>query len=222
MQRLRVRFRRGEEIKYITHLDLMRLWHRAMRRAGIPLLYSQGYSPHPRISLAAPLAIGTTSDGELMDVHLERRVSPHHFDRTVSTQLPGGVSIVEVTEVSPTVPSLQSQVRAAECVVTVETDRSRDEVEDAIEDVLGRETIPWQHTRNKEIRKYDLRALIDDLWLIDMRPPVCELGMLLRCDSTGTGRPEQVAAALGFEQPPTAIRRTRLKLAKPARIGHRR
>ena len=68
MQRLRIRFRRGPELKYISHLDIMRLWHRALQRAGISLAYSQGFNPHPKISLAAPLALGITSEAELMDI----------------------------------------------------------------------------------------------------------------------------------------------------------
>jgi len=58
MFRLRVRFCRGEELKFISHLDIIRLWLRAMRRAGIPLEYTEGFSPHPRISLAVPLSVG--------------------------------------------------------------------------------------------------------------------------------------------------------------------
>ena len=67
MQRLRLTFSRGEELKYISHLDLMRLWPRAIGRADMPLVYYQVFSPHPRLSLAAPLAVGVTSSGELMD-----------------------------------------------------------------------------------------------------------------------------------------------------------
>ena len=70
MQRLRIRFSRGEELKFISHLDIIRLWERALRRARIGLAYSEGFSPHPRISLAAPLSLGITSDAELMDVVL--------------------------------------------------------------------------------------------------------------------------------------------------------
>ena len=68
MQRIRISFSRGEKVKYISHLDLMRLWERALRRASIPIAYSQGFSPHPKISIAAPLPIGVTSDGEFMDI----------------------------------------------------------------------------------------------------------------------------------------------------------
>ena len=70
LQRLRVTFTRGEEMKYITHLDLMRFWERALRRAELPVAYSEGFSPHAQIALAAPLPVGTTSDCELMDVFM--------------------------------------------------------------------------------------------------------------------------------------------------------
>ncbi|PIW40369.1 MAG: hypothetical protein COW22_02130, partial [Chloroflexi bacterium CG15_BIG_FIL_POST_REV_8_21_14_020_46_15] len=76
MQRLRVRFGRGEEVKFIAHLDIVRFWERAFRRAEIPLAYSQGFTPHPRISLAAPLPVGVTSEFELMDVWLKQWMPP--------------------------------------------------------------------------------------------------------------------------------------------------
>jgi radical SAM-linked protein len=72
MQRLRLKFGRGEDLKFLSHLDLMRLWERALRRAGLPLAYSEGFTPHPQIALAAPLLVGVTSDAELMDVSLSR------------------------------------------------------------------------------------------------------------------------------------------------------
>ncbi len=66
MYRLRLRFCRGEEVKFISHLDIMRLWQRAFLRAGIPIAYSEGFSPHPRISLAAPLPLGITSEAVIL------------------------------------------------------------------------------------------------------------------------------------------------------------
>jgi radical SAM-linked protein len=214
MQRLRLTFSRGEEPKYITHLDLMRLWQRALRRADIPLAYSQGFSPHPRLSLAAPLAVGVTSGGELMDVFLERRVSPSFFLKSVGKQLPRGIDISEIAEIGLGLPSVQSQMRSAEYGVVGSVDRGQEEVEAALDSLLARDSLPWQHARDKEIRKYDLRTLIYDLWLADWCPPECTLGMLLRCDSTGTGRPEQVMSALGFAGPPKSIHRTRVILEK--------
>jgi len=209
---LRIRFSRGQEVKFISHLDLMRLWQRALNRAGIPLAYSEGFNPHPRLSLAAPLAVGVTSEAELMDIILAKPVSPHFFTAAVSQQLPPGIEILQVYPIAPTLPSLQSQVRYAEYKVELETEKGRQDIESAIASLLSREHLPWQHQRDTGPRSYDLRALIDDLWLIDWREGHCTIGMRLRCDSSGSGRPEQVAAALGFTQYPKSIHRTKLIL----------
>jgi radical SAM-linked protein len=212
MQRLRIKFRRGEESKYISHLDIMRLWQRALNRAGIALAYSEGFHPHPKISLAAPLAIGFTSEAELMDITLARPVSPHFFTAAVNQQLPADLEILQVIQIAETVPSLQSQVRFAEYAVELETEKGQKEIESAIKSLLSRETFPWQHQRDTGPRHYDLRALIDDIWLVRCQDGRCTIGMRLRCDSGGSGRPEQVAAALGFAETPVSVQRAKLIL----------
>ena len=212
MQRIRVRFSRREEVKFISHLDIMRLWERALHRAEIPLAYSEGFSPHPHLSLAAPLAVGVTSEAELMDVFFSKWVSPHWFSAAASRELPPGVDILGVYQVAPTMPSLQSQVRYAEYRVEVETDKGLEDVERAVSSLLSSEHLPWHHHRDTGRRSYDLRALIDDLWLISWHKPYCNIGMRLRCDNSGSGRPEQVASALGFTHYSQSIHRTKLIL----------
>lgn len=211
MQRLRIRFRRGQEVKFISHLDIMRLWQRALNRAGISLAYSEGFTPHPRISLAAPLAVGITSEAELMDIVLAKWVSPHSFTATISQQLPPGIEILQVYQIPLPMPSLQAQVRYAEYEVELENEKEQKELEPAITYLLSLEHLPWQHQRDTGPRHYDLRALIDDLWLIDCRSGYCTIGMRLRCDNSGSGRPEQVSSALGFKHP-QSIHRTKLIL----------
>jgi len=213
MQRLRIRFSRGQELKFISHLDIMRLWQRVLTRAGISLAYSEGFNPHPRISLAVPLAVGVTSEVELMDIILTKPVSPHLFTAAVSQQLPAGIKILQVYPITLTLPSLQSQVRYAEYQVALETEKGQKEIESAITSLLALKHLPWQHQRDTGPRNYDLRALIDDLWLIDWHDGYCTVGMRLRCDSSGSGRPEQVAAALGFIQYPQSLHRTKLILS---------
>ena len=212
MQRLRIRFCRGQEVKFISHLDIMRLWQRALHRAEVALAYSEGFSPHPRISLAAPLPVGVTSEAELMDIVGTKWVSPHWFTAAASQQLPPGIEILQVYQIALTMPSLQSQVRYAEYRVEVETEKGQMDIESAVTSLLSIKHLPWQHQRDTGRRSYDLRALIDDLWLIDWHHPYATIGMRLRCDNTGSGRPEQVAAALGFAHHPQLIHRTKLIL----------
>ncbi len=213
MQRLRVSFSRSDELKFLSHLDLMRLWERAFRRADVALTYSEGFTPHPRISLAAPLSVGMTSQAELMDVVLSRWLSPHAFVSQVAQQLPQGLTISDVRPVGLNEPSLQAQVRFAEYRVEVETDTGAAEVEAAIRSLLAAKGIPWQHHRDTGMHQYDLRPLIDEVWLIDQQDSRCVLGMRLRCSSSGAGRPEQVTKAMGLPQRPRSIHRTRLILS---------
>ena len=212
MQRLRIRFCRGQEVKFISHLDIMRLWQRALHRARVSLAYSEGFSPHPRMSLAAPLPVGVTSEAELMDIVGTKWVSPHWFTSVVSQQLPPGIEILQVYQIALAMPSLQSQVHYAEYRVEVETEKGRRDIESAVTSLLSINHLPWQHQRDTGWRSYDLRALIDDLWLIDWHHPYATIGMRLCCDNTGSGRPEQVAAALGFTHHPQSMHRTKLIL----------
>ena len=212
MQRLRIRFCRGVAIQFISHLDIIRLWQRALHRAEIPLSYSEGFNPHPRISLAVPLAIGVTSEAELMDILCTKWVSPHWFSAAVSQQLPPGIEILQVYPINSNQSSLQSQVRYAEYKVEVETEKEPKDIESGLSSLLSAEHLPWQHQRDTGIRSYDLRVLIDNLRLIDWHRPYCTIEMRLRCDNSGSGRPEQVTAALGFAHYPQSMHRTKLIL----------
>jgi radical SAM-linked protein len=237
MQRLRLRFGRGDEVKFISHLDVVRFWERAFRRARIPLAYSQGFTPHPRISLAAPLAVGVTSEAELMDVWLSRWMPPQSLMMRVKSQLPCGFEIFDAWQVGLNIPSLQSCLAFAEYRVEVKSGRSEPDVEASLHSLLQAQELPWHHSRGGIAKAYDLRALIDDLWVIGHHPEpfaschsegaeqpknlaqgglregsICVLGMRLRCDAKGSGRPEQVVVALGFPQYPESIHRTKLIL----------
>jgi len=212
MQRLRLKFCRGQEIKYISHLDIMRLWQRAFRRAGISLTYSEGFNPRPQISLAAPLPVGVTSEAELMDIFIAKKASPHWVTAAINQQLPPSMEILQAYQIPLTMPSLQSQIRHAEYRIEVKTEKKQEAIESALTSLLSLKHLPWHHQRDTGIRNYDLRTLVDNLWLIDFHLPYCTIGMRLRCDNHGSGRPEQVASALGFNQHPHSIHRTTLIL----------
>jgi radical SAM-linked protein len=147
-----------------------------------------------------------------MDIFCTKWVSPHFFTRAVSQQLPPGIEILQVYPIDFSQPSLQSQVRYAEYKVAVETERDQKEIETVITSLLSLEHLPWHHRRDTGTKYYDLRALIDDLWFIDWYHSCSIIGMRLRCDSGGSGRPEQVTTALGFTHRPKSIHRIKLIL----------
>jgi len=209
MLRWRILFSRGEEVKFLSHLDLMRLWERALRRAQVPLAYSQGFTPHPKLSLASPLPLGVTSEGELMDIFLDKPFALNVHIGALKRELPQGIDIGGVWTVPLNIPSLQSQVRFAE--YRVEGEGEIKEIEQRIEDFLHLKELPWQHNRHGQMRHYDLRALVEKIHLLPQGDKHFILEMRLRCDNKGSGRPEQVAKALGFI--PLSVHRTKLLLS---------
>jgi radical SAM-linked protein len=213
-QRLRITFAKGQEVKYISHLDMMRLWERALRRANIPLLYSEGYNPRPKISIAAPLAVGFTGQREVMDLILERSISPFDFAATVRKQLPSGITLIEVEEAYTALPSLQSQIHSAEYQVIVEARETREKIQRLLAALLSSERLP----RQRRGKKYDLRPLIQELWLEEKTEEEYVLGMRLRTGEQGTGRPDEVLAELGMAEVVKAIQRTQLCFTPPSEI----
>jgi radical SAM-linked protein len=213
VQRMRVRFSRGEEVKFVTHLDLMRLWERALRRAGIDVAYSEGFTPHAQLSLAAPLAVGMTSSGELLDVFLGSRMTPLDFMRAISKQLPAGIEALEAEETGLRAPSLQSELRAAEYEASLPPEAPKDDARKAVDAFLAAESVPWEQVRDGEARRYDIRAMVQHLWVEGAENGATVVGMRVRADSGGSGRPEQVIAAMGLPEP-SRIHRRKLVLAE--------
>lgn len=208
-QRLRITFAKGEPIKYISHLDLMRTWERSLRRAQVPLAYSEGFNPRPKISIAAPLPVGFTGRGEVMDVMLSRHISPYKFAKRLKPHLPSGLEILSVEEIYLSLPSLPSQMRHAEYRVVVESEEILAEIAKRVEQVLSAQSLPRQRERKGKVTEYDLRLLIDDLWIEGREGTTCVLGMRLQSDSQATGRPDEVLEAMGLGDVPRSIERTR-------------
>ena len=217
VQRLEVRFAADGPLTYVSHLDLMRVWERVCKRAGLPLATSHGFSPRPKIALAAPLAVGVTSEAELLDILLTEAVEPQDALSRFNEQLTPGLRVIEVSQAPLKRPSLQSMLKSACYEVVVCDPRTAIEWQAAIDDLLAREEIPWTQQRGKETKSYDMRPLILDIQLLDVEDAVAKLAMRLRNDERGAGRPEQVLLALGATAPPSRIHRTAIELAEPVR-----
>ena len=214
VQRLQIRFAAEGPLRYVSHLDLMRVWERVCKRAGLPLASSKGFSPRPKIALAAPLAVGVTSECELLDVLLTREVDPQQTAHALSAELTAGLSLLKISVSPLKQPSLQSMVRAASYLVDVADKRTADEWRREIDALLARDEIPWTQQRGKETKSYDLRRLILEIELPDVAEGMATLRMRLRNDERGAGRPEQVLLALGATEDATRIHRIALELSR--------
>jgi radical SAM-linked protein len=99
MQRIEVKYRKGEEIKFIGHRDLMRAFQRAIRRAGLPIAYSQGFNPHMKISWGNALKVGATSEGEKAILQIDGWIKPDEVKTRLNQTLPQGLAILDAAVV---------------------------------------------------------------------------------------------------------------------------
>ena len=111
--RLVVKFSKEDRVRYISHLDMMRTFQRAMRRAVLPVAFTQGFSPHPKMAFASALPVGLTSEGEYLDIIMESDIEPAEFDSRLNSALPSGIKIIQSIKLDPKHPSLMSMIQRA-------------------------------------------------------------------------------------------------------------
>jgi|YNPNPStandDraft_1061719.scaffolds.fasta_scaffold06699_4 radical SAM-linked protein len=191
---MRLLFSKDGPLTYISHLDLVRVWERTLRRGGVPLAYSGGFNPHPRLQLAAALPVGHTGEAELLDVWLEEPVEVERFGRMLVPVLPLGLAVRQIYQVPLQSPALQTQVIAAEYQVTAGWGGVVEQIEERIRRVLAAKELPQM----RRGRSYDLRPLIERLWLVEYDAGSMVLGMQLAAREGATARPEAVVEVLGL------------------------
>jgi radical SAM-linked protein len=201
--RIRVKFAKTEPMRYTSHLDLYRAWDRLLRRAGMQLVFSQGYNPRPKLQLAAPLPLGITSRAEIVDFWLSD--GPGDIAQLKSILIaaqPPGIEFLTVEFVEPSSPPLQKKVSAAEYRVDVLDPFPHPDQK--IDSLLQSETL----IRQRRGKSYDLRPLILALSFESKDSEF--ILMRLNAQEGSTGRPEEVLLALDIPPENTRIERTNL------------
>lgn len=115
--RIRVRFTKIDDLRFTGHIDLQRLFERALRRSGLPIRYSQGFSPKVRLNLASALPLGYSSQAEMLDFWMDEPVALPDVEEALKSAVPVELEILEVQEVSNQLPSLQASLCAAEFLI---------------------------------------------------------------------------------------------------------
>jgi radical SAM-linked protein len=204
--RIRITFAKQGALRYTGHLDLHKLWERTARRAELPLAYSQGFHPQPKMNIAAALPLGFSSRCEVMDMRLQDEIPLEGLCEKLQNTLPTGIRVLNVERVDDREPALQTQVDSAEYEVTLKEPFDRSELERRVASVLEAISLP----RERRGKSYDLRPLIEGLFLSSTPSPLPVISMRLKAQEGATGRPEEVLDALGIPFEETRIERTKL------------
>lgn len=158
VQRVRVRLGKQDEISLLSHLDLVRLFDRAIRRASIPIAFTGGYHPGPRISPANALPLGATSAGEIVDFELAEAMDLAEFRERFAAQLPPAMPIYEVSDVPLSHASATKVLEAAEYLLLLDVEEAETSAKPPnwstwVQTVLSMTDIPWEHTTKSGKKK---------------------------------------------------------------------
>jgi radical SAM-linked protein len=209
----RLNFAKTGKLRFLSHHDLMRVLERAIRRSGVPVEYSEGFNPHPRISYHTALAVGIESAGELVDVKVGVWRPPAEVQRAIADQLPYGLAL---TSCEPVLPGTGSridknhyEVRFDSCVSSPgdsETPHNPSvaimpSVQHDIDRLLAAGEAFVTRVNPKGQRRINIRPYIAELRLLD----ATRLLIVLNVTTEGTARPEEVLSLLGLPRMPHGI-----------------
>ncbi len=191
--RVRVRFSKSGPARYLSHIDLVRTWERAFRRAQLPLAYTGGFSPGPELRFGPPLPVGYEGCNELLDADLEESIPLESLVAGLAKALPSGLALISAEFIPLNRANLMSAARAADYKTFIESPPANLPVR--ISGFLARNSVPIEIERGKNVREVDARRAVLQLEAVGNDA----LSMRLKLGHGAACRPDDVARILDLE-----------------------
>ena len=157
VQRARLRFERKGILRFLSHLEQIELMRNMLRRSGLPVTYTSGFSPQPKASFGPAISVGYESESEYVDLSLSKRVESKEIEARINTSLPDGFRLLEVKKLPLFFPALDSLVNVAVYRIKCDT------TDEKIREFLSRPEIIIEKKKEHEIKKIDAKPLIRQL-----------------------------------------------------------
>ncbi|MCB9452091.1 MAG: DUF2344 domain-containing protein [Anaerolineaceae bacterium] len=202
-QRLHITFGKFDALQYTGNLDVAKLWERVLRRADVPILYSQGFNPRPRIQLATALPLGMTSECEILDVSLREPISLDNLGERLAATSPGGLKIYAIQEVPARSPTLAARVRSARYRVHFEDGINQDVLAGKVETLLAADEVLLTKEKKGNETMVNIRPLIYELML----DADGDLSVQLATGDQGNLRPDDLLRVMGLQDEIVTIHR---------------
>lgn len=193
----RIKFGETEAGKFLSHLDMLRAWQRAISRSQLPLSYSQGYNKHPKLSFSSALPVGLTSKSEYVDIEFDEDLPLDEISAALKTNLPPALEIYALKELTKNDAAIMNIVERAAYQAVLELNRAieENELDEIISSILEQETIEVsRRKKNSRTEKtmdirpwlYTLEAEISDSLLI--------LDFIVQNGNSGNVKPQEIIA----------------------------
>ena len=188
VQRFRVYFGKINEISLLSHLDLIRLFDRVLRRTSLPISFTGGYHPGPRFSIANALTLGVTSNGEIIDFELTEILNINTFRYILQNSLPKNLPLYSVEEVNISSKSTTQLLKGSEYLIKVESKHviSKNNWQNRIDSILIKQEINWEKvTKSGNVKIINLRSQIISLKLDFYENKIVVLSFISNCQNNG-------------------------------------
>ncbi|HET8561850.1 MAG TPA: TIGR03936 family radical SAM-associated protein [Marmoricola sp.] len=195
VQRIRIRYAKRGRMRFASHRDFSRAFERALVRARVPMAYSSGFNPHPRISYAGAAPTGAASEAEYLEIGLAEEVDPATLRAALDTSLPEGLDVIEM--VPSAGDALADRLEASVWRMEV-SGVDPDELRGAVAALLATDEVLVERMTKKGLRSFDARAAVVRLAVVgvDDGDPRCAILDVVLRHGTPSVRPDDVLAAL--------------------------
>ncbi|MGN5631612.1 TIGR03936 family radical SAM-associated protein [Streptomyces sp. AC154] len=198
MQRIRLRYTKRGRLRFTSHRDFQRAFERALRRSEVPMAYSAGFTPHPKVSYANAAPTGTGSEAEFLEIALSEARDPDVLRELLNDSLPDGLDITDAVEARTS--GLADRLTASVWEMRLDG-VSAQEAEKAVAAFNGAETVEVQRRTKNGVRSFDARSAVVELRALDQQPDrpevkACAILRLVVRHVTPAVRPDDVLSGL--------------------------
>lgn len=212
--RYRFKFTKGEEIKFIGHLDFMVAFQRACKRADIPIAYSNGFNPHQLLNFASPLSLGYTSFGDYGDFQLQERLCAEDIKNKLNENMPAGVNILDIVELKKDAEKVMTSLCAAAYVIKFEKAVTPKIIKENLDTFMKQEEIVVLKKTKKNLKDTDIKP--DILEIENVSDEDGRIKAVVNAGSVNNLKPESIAEAfmkyVGLEFSKNKNRYTRIDM----------
>ncbi|GAB3435925.1 TIGR03936 family radical SAM-associated protein [Actinophytocola sediminis] len=215
MQRLRLRYAKRGRLRFTSHRDIARAFERALRRAHVPMAYSQGFNPHPKISWIGAAPTGVASEAEYVEIQLVTEVEPARLVAMLDEAMPAGLDVLEVVVANPGATALADRVEAGRWRIEL-PGVPAGELAAAVARMLAEPVVEVERLTKQGMRTIDARAAIVTATVVSDSPPpdvTCGILEVVVRQTSPAVRPDDVLSALRVVadlEPPVPAKATRM------------
>lgn len=194
--KIRSEITKGEAIRFISHLDYARAVERALRRAKLPVAYSEGFNPHMKMAFASALSVGVVSHAEYLDVELTQEMAATDFAAALSPQFPAGIGFVRAKAITPRHQSLMAVVNLATYRISWDKATPNADWELAVAEFNKAVAVPFVKENPKGRREIDIKEYLAKPALLTREGEFPVLELAIRITPTGSVKPAEVVEVL--------------------------